>query len=231
MPHTQKKTILHALEINDFEAVASLAAGDRKVLSQLVRIAYDKETLIGWRAIEAVGLVARLLVKSDHEFLRDHCRKLLWSLSDESGGIGWSAPEMLGEIVSADPHRFADLLPLITQVYDIEEDVFRAGVLHALSRIAESAPELVAPYQDIISKSLDDKNPLVKLRGIALIRLLWPLAKSSRVWSPEYCEWIRATVAKLMADRGEAWAYKGNGFISIQVSEEAKEALKEFYNQ
>src|SRR5512147_1025466 len=103
MSQTLKKTILHALESNELGAIASLAEKDRKVLSQLVRLAYDKETLVGWRAIRAVGLAARALVKTDREFLRDTCRKLLWSLSDESGGIGWSAPEMLGEIVSSDP--------------------------------------------------------------------------------------------------------------------------------
>jgi hypothetical protein len=57
-----------------------------------------------------------------------------WSLSDESGGIGWSAPELIGEIVCADPRRFADIVPLIADVYAIEEDVFRPGVLYAFSR-------------------------------------------------------------------------------------------------
>ena len=67
------------------------------------------------------------MITTDLDFLRETCRKLVWSLSDESGGIGWSAPEILGEIVSADPKRFKDFIPLMASVYEIEEDVFRGG--------------------------------------------------------------------------------------------------------
>jgi hypothetical protein len=226
MSYALKKSILSALASNDLETVASLAARDRKVLSRLVRLAYDKETLVGWRAIKAAGLVAHVLVKSDYEFLRETCRKLLWSLTDESGGIGWSAPEMLGEIVSADPARFRDIIPLIASAYEVEEDVFRAGVLYALARIAETAPELAAPYQKIVIMSLADRDPLVKVRGIGLVRLLWPWANSNGIWSREYGERISLTLDKLISDKGEAWVYQGDNFISIQVGAEAEEMQK-----
>ena len=226
MTHVLKKNILSALGSNDLDAVVALAASDRKVLSRLVRLAYDKETLVGWRAIKAVGLVARMLIKSDYEFLRETCRKLLWSLTDESGGIGWSAPEMLGEIVSADPARFQDIIPLIASAYEVEEDVFRAGVLYALARIAETAPELTAPYQKIVIMSLADRDPLVKVRGVGLIRLLWPWANSNGIWSREYGERISLSLDKLISDKGEAWVYQGNNFISMQVGDEAKDMLK-----
>jgi len=226
MSHALKKNILSALESNDLDVVVSLATSDRTVLSRLVRIAYDKETLAGWRAIKAVGLVARVLVKSDYEFLRETCRKLLWSLTDESGGIGWSAPEMLGEIVSADPVRFQDIIPLIASAYEVEEDVFRAGVLYALARIAEPAPELVTPYQKIIVMSLADRDPLVKVRGIGLIKLLWSWANSKGIWSREYSERISLSLDKLISDKGEAWVYQVSNFISIQVSDESKALLK-----
>jgi len=226
MTHVLKKNILSALGSNDLDAVVALAASDRKVLSRLVRLAYDKETLVGWRAIQAVGLVARMLIKSDYEFLRETCRKLLWSLTDESGGIGWSAPEMLGEIVSADPVRFRDIIPLIASAYEVEEDVFRAGVLYALARIAETAPELAAPYQKIVIMSLADRDPLVKVRGVGLIRLLWPWANSNGIWSREYGERISLSLDKLISDKGEAWVYQGNNFISMQVGDEAKDMLK-----
>jgi len=226
MTHVLKKNILSALGSNDLDAVVALAASDRKVLSRLVRLAYDKETLVGWRAIQAVGLVARMLIKSDYEFLRETCRKLLWSLTDESGGIGWSAPEMLGEIVSADPVRFRDIIPLIASAYEVEEDVFRAGVLYALARIAETAPELAAPYQKIVIMSLADRDPLVKVRGIGLVRLLWPWANSNGIWSREYGERISLSLDKLISDKGEAWVYQGNNFISMQVGDEAKDMIK-----
>jgi hypothetical protein len=222
MSHSLKRTILSALGSNDLDAVVSLAISDRTVLSRLVRIAYDKDTLAGWRAIITVGLMARALVKTEPELLRENCRKLLWSLTDESGGIGWSAPELLGEIVSADPARFQDIVPLIASAYDVEEDVFRAGVLYALKRIAETAPELAAPHQKIIIMSLADRDPLVRVRGIGLIRLLRPWAQSNGIWSREFCERITFSLDNLILDKGEAWVYKGDNFTSLQVGDEAR---------
>jgi len=221
MPQTLKKKILSALESNDLDAVVALATGDRTVLSRLVRLAYDKETLVGWRAIKTVGLVARALLKSDYDFLRDMCRKLLWSLSDESGGIGWSAPEMLGEIVSADPRRFADIVPLIAQVYEIEEDVFRPGVVYALGRIAEADPEAAHSFQKVIISSLVDRNPLTRIYGLDLIETLWKGGAVERCWTHEYRERIRSVVSSMKADKAEAWIYRDPQFISVMIGEYA----------
>lgn len=225
MPHLRKH-IHDLLESNDLASLNSQGKESRKVLSRLVRIAYDKETLVGWRAIEAIGLVSRAMLTTDLDFLRETCRKLVWSLSDESGGIGWSAPEILGEIMSTDPKRFRDFIPLVASAYEIEEDVFRGGVLFALGRIAEKAPELAAPYQKIIIKSLCDTDPIVKVRGLELVRLLWSHGKNSALWSREYCDRVIDTVKIMLTDRDEAWIYKGDGFISVSVGEEAIETLK-----
>jgi hypothetical protein len=220
-----KKNIHDLLESNNFSSHNTQGMENRKVLSRLVRIAYDKDTLVGWRAIEAIGIVACEMIATDLDFLRETCRKLVWSLSDESGGIGWSAPEILGEIMSADPKRFKDFIPLIASVYEIEEDVFRGGVLFALGRIAESSPELAAPYQKIIISSLTDKNPLVKIRGLALIGLVWSYGKSATVWSREYGDRITSAVQGLLMDKGEAWIYKGDSFISVLVGQMANDCL------
>jgi hypothetical protein len=221
-----KSSIVRSLEENDLREVAARVHKQRRVLSVLIRLAYNKDTLVGWRAIKAVGLVAPVLVKGDYEFLRETCRKLLWSLTDESGGIGWSAPEILGEIVSADPKRFMDIIPLIASVYEIEEDIFRSGVLYALGRIAEKNPELVVSYQKIIILSLTDREPMVRIRGIELVKALWSWSRTSNCWSREYCDRIARAVSSLSMDQGEAWIYRGDGFNSVLVSEESILAYK-----
>jgi hypothetical protein len=212
-----KKFIHDSLEMNDLDAVIRLAQKDRKTLSLLIRMAYDKETLVGWRAIKAVGRIAKVLVKNEHEFLRIAIRKLLWSLSDESGGIGWASPELLGEIVSADPEGFADIIPLIAEVYDIEEKTFRPGVMYAFVRIAEVSPELVADYQKIIIRSLMDTNPLIKIYTLELVGLLWSVACKKNIWSKEYTIKIERIVNKMNTDKGVAWVYQNNDFIDIEV--------------
>ena len=227
MTHLEmRKIILQALEANDLDAVVSLALKSRKAMSLLVRLAYDKETLAGWRAIKAAGLVAKALAKTDHEFLRITVRKLLWSLSDESGGIGWSAPELLGEIVSSDPAGFADIVPLIAEVYDIEEETFRPGVVYALTRIAETSPELAACHQKIIIRSLVDKNSLMKIYALELVALLWNKVCRNNLWSLEYQEKVKRVVRVMANDTEVAWVYKNNAFTDIQVGELSKKIAK-----
>ncbi|MDH4161955.1 MAG: hypothetical protein OEW15_04610 [Nitrospirota bacterium] len=215
----RKQDIRDALDRNDLAVVISAAKEDKKVISLLVRVSYDKETLVGWRAIKAMGLIAREMVKSDPKFLREACRKLLWSLSDESGGIGWSAPELLGEIVSANPSRFTDIVPLIAEVYSVEEDVFRSGVVYALARIAETHPGLVVTQQKIIISSLVDKDPLVRIYGLKLVGLVWDEALRSNAWTDVYKQKVQETVRQLKQDIADAWIYKDTGFSSIMVND------------
>ncbi len=222
MSHKLKKIIHQALEANNLDTVVSLVKENRKALTILVRLSYDKETLAGWRAIKVVGLASKELIITDYDFLRETVRKLLWSLSDESGGIGWSAPELLGEIVSADPKRFGDIIPLIAQVYEVEEEVFKPGVVYALARIAETAPEQVAVYQKIAIMSLVDKNPLVKVYGLELVERIWQKAIRENLWSSEYCRRIMGLVESANLDRGEAWVYKNNDFTRYEVGEVSK---------
>jgi len=67
---------------------------------------------------------------------------------------------------------------------------------------------------------------LIKVRGIGLVRLLWPWANSNGIWSREYGERISLSLDKLISDKGEAWVYQGNDFISMQVGDEAKDMIK-----
>ncbi len=225
-----KKKIQDALESNDLDTVVSLVNENRRALAILVRISYDKDTLAGWRAIKAVGLAAKELVKTDYEFLREAVRKLLWSLSDESGGIGWSAPELLGEIVSADPTRFSDIVPLIAQVYEIEEEVFRPGVVYALVRIAETDPERVAFYQKIILMSLAEKNPLINIYGLELLECVWQTAVQENLWSHEYRSRIESIISSISSKHGVAWIYRNNDFIGLQVGEKAENMREKISN-
>jgi len=208
-----KKDIFRSLQHNNYDAIITFAAKKPSVVTRLIRFTYDKETLIGWRAIRVVGLCAKELVKTDYEFLRETIRKLRWSLSDESGGIGWSAPELIGEIVCADPRRFADIIPLIADVYTIEEDVFRPGVLYAFNRIAESAPDLIAPFADIIKRALIDRNALVRFYALETIGKLKGIMCLSIA---------KDVMENLKHDNSEVWVYMGNSFANVRVGDVAK---------
>jgi hypothetical protein len=217
-----KKAIVAALEENDVETIMTIASQNRKMLSVLVRLAYDKETLIGWRAISAVGHVSALFVRNNYEFLRETIRKLLWSLSDESGGIGWSAPEMLGEIVSADPQKMADVVPLIAEIYSIDEKVFRPGVLYALKRVAESRLEAVVPFQHLAVSGLSEYDPLAKIHSLELLMLL-----KGKIYK-EHQHGLLDKVKDLISDNAEAWIYKNGNFMNTTVADLADKVYKSY---
>lgn len=218
--HSLKQSIQHALESNDLAAIVELAQKHRRTLNLLVRFAYAKDTLVGWRAIKATGLAAKALVHSEYEFLREVTRKLFWSLSDESGGIGWSAPELIGEIVSVDPARFSDLVPMLASVYDIEERTFRPGVLYALGRIAETSPERVMPHKELLRRGLVDLDPLSRVTALEAVR------KMGSEWKREDRDGLRDSVESLLTDRNEVWIYHESGFKGVQVKEAAQEVLE-----
>jgi hypothetical protein len=222
----RKKIIYAALELNDLDSVVSLVQKNKRALSQLIRFAYDKDTLVGWRAIKAIGLASKMLVKTDDEFLRVTMRKLLWSLSDESGGIGWAAPEILGEIVRVDPEKFSDIIPLIAGVYEIEEKVFRPGVMYALASIAEIAPERVACYQKIVVMALVDADPMVRIYALTLVGNVWNVSLEKNLWSKEYSDRVIDVINSLINDAGVAILYHNNGYYDVQVGEMAKNILK-----
>jgi hypothetical protein len=215
-----KQAVLAALEMNDFETIERLALQSRKALSALVRLAYDRETLVGWRAIVAVGRVASVYSRNNYEFLRETVRKLLWSLTDESGGIGWSAPELLGEIVSSEPEKFSDVVPLIAEVFCIEEDVFRPGVLYAFKRIARTHPEMITPFQQTILGGLSEQDPKTRIYAIELVVML------AKHLDRENLDSMRKQVAALTRDEQEAWIYEGDGFSGVVVKEFAAAAMK-----
>jgi len=152
-----KKELIALLDEAAFDEIGRRSACDKNVIKYLIAASYDKDDLRTWRAIEAMGHVARY---ARVDVVRETTRKLLWSMTDESGGIGWSAPEMLGEIVWANPLEYRDLVPLIWHCQD--EDLFRAGALWGMYRAAQTGREYVVPVVEGLDKLAEDPNPAVR---------------------------------------------------------------------
>ena len=62
-------------------------------------------------------------------------------IRDESGGIGWSVPEMLGEIVKNNPVLCSDIAPVIVSFY--EELMLANGVLWAIGSMGDLNKETI----------------------------------------------------------------------------------------
>jgi hypothetical protein len=147
--------------------LAERVGRNRGTIRYLNRLLYDLDGLVRWRAIEAMGVVADRLAGDNPEAVRVILRNLLWSINDESGGIGWSAPEAIGEIIYRQPERFEEFASIVLSF--IDEPVLRRGVLWAAGRIAEARPGLVLEALPGLTPFLNDSDPV--LRGYTL-RLL-----------------------------------------------------------
>ncbi len=158
-----KKEIVILLEKKDYNALSKLALADRKVVSSLISLTYDKDNALSWRAMEAIGLATKDLSESDPGAVRNIANRLLWMMRDESGGIAWSAPEILGEIVMNNPGLCSDFALIITSFHD--ELMFTSGVLWALGRMGRINDETVDYAVPIIRSYLTSADNT--LRGYA----------------------------------------------------------------
>jgi hypothetical protein len=160
-----KEQVRYLLEKGLLDVVGKLAVKDKNVIKWLISFSYDKEDKITWRAIESMGHVAVDLRAAHLNILRETVRRLLWSMSDESGGIGWSAPEILGEIIRSDPEEFQDIIPILWS--SREEESFRPGAVWAMVRVAGVRPDMVTFSTSDLRELASDVNPSV--RGYAAL--------------------------------------------------------------
>jgi len=155
-----KKKITGLLKRRDFAAIRSgLLSPTGKNITAMISLSYDKKSVISWRAIEAIGLMTAVMAKTSPDSVRNIAGRLLWMIRDESGGIGWSAPEILGEIVRNNPELCSDIAPVIVSFH--EEEMLTSGVLWAVGRMGggnpgmtEYAASVIPPYLRSADKRL-----------------------------------------------------------------------------
>lgn len=138
-----KKKVYNLLNQDDFiETVKEInKLPVKKVISPLISSLYNIDKKIEHRAIVALGIVTANLAEHDIESARVIMRRLMWSLNDESGGIGWGAPEAMAEIM-ARSKRLADEYHKILISYSepgknyLEHEGLQKSVRRGLERLA-----------------------------------------------------------------------------------------------
>jgi hypothetical protein len=184
-----KKEIIALLEKKSYDSLSRLSLADKKIISSLISLSYDKNTHTSWRAMEAIGLATKEISRSNPETVRNVAGRLLWMMRDESGGIGWSAPEILGEIVRNNPVLCADFAPIIASFHD--EKMLCSGVLWAMGRIGHINAETVDYAAPIIRSYLQSTDE--KLRGYAA----WALGEMGIRESSEELEGMKRDAGRI----------------------------------
>ncbi len=142
----------------------------RRLINPLLSMLYSPEPIEKWRAVTAIGRLVAGLADKDMESARVIMRRLMWSLNDESGGIGWGAPESMGEIM-ARHQRLAEEFHAILISYlspdenYLELEALQPGLLWAIGRLARIRPKLMGPTKKFLPPYL--ASPDTDIRGHA----------------------------------------------------------------
>ena len=119
-----------------------------KVINPLIGALCSADENARWHAVTALGQIVSDLADHDMEAARVVMRRFMWSLNDESGGIGWGAPEAMGEIM-ANHDRLAEEYGHILVAYMREDGFYlelpqlQRGLMWGLARLAMVKPELL----------------------------------------------------------------------------------------
>jgi hypothetical protein len=154
----------------------------RKVVNPLISFFCSQDALLRWRSVSALGAVVARLADENRESARVVMRRLMWSLNDESGGIGWGAPEAMGEITArhagmAGEYGHILLSYLAEDGNYLEHEVLQRGALWGCGRLAHARPERVKPAAGHLFPFLASADPYH--RGYAAWALR-PLALAER---------------------------------------------------
>ncbi len=125
-----KKNILLLLAESSLARILDEIAGysEKDVLGPLFSALCSIDEQIRWHAVSAFGYVVPRLAGRDREAARVVMRRFLWSLNDESGGIGWGAPEAMAEIMLHDEQLAGEYLHmLISYIRQDGPELFQDG--------------------------------------------------------------------------------------------------------
>ena len=70
-----------------------------QVINTLFMALCDTNERVRWHAVSCFGELVSRMAEEKIESARIIMRRFLWTLNDESGGIGWGAPEAMAEIM------------------------------------------------------------------------------------------------------------------------------------
>ena len=168
-----KREIRKCLVNRDFEGIRALAEKRKLVLSRLLALTFDPDEAIRWGAVEGLGIASSVWVEKDIESVREFCRRLLWLVNDESGGVGWFVPQALGAILGENHDSLSEFIPSLLTVLDVEnEKPILLGMLWALGRIGPIGDDYVTDARDRIRPHLSSADPDIQAVAIKSDRQL-----------------------------------------------------------
>jgi len=98
------------------------------VINSLFMALCDVRERVKWHAVSCFGEIVATMADTNVESARIIMRRFLWTLNDESGGIGWGAPEAMAEVMCrCEVLRKEYIHMLISYMQEDGEELFQDG--------------------------------------------------------------------------------------------------------
>ena len=189
------------------------------VVNSLLPLLCSGDREVKWRAVTALGVIVSDIALKDMESARKVVRRLIWSLNEESGGIGWGAPEALGEIMASHEELAGEFSKILVSYLRKSgnfpaDELLQRGVVWGLGRLAQVRPHI--------------------LKGQEVAPLLYPYLKSSDAVIRALAAWTmgslgakesRPQIETLLADNTQVKLYLDRKLLTCRVKEIAEQAL------
>ena len=95
-----KSNVYTLLRERDYDQLIVFCEEDRQAWKTLRDSLYETDENLIWPAIESIAmLMGKWWQAGEGEKVREYIRRLFWALNDESGGLGWNAPQTIAEII------------------------------------------------------------------------------------------------------------------------------------
>ncbi|MFV0436751.1 MAG: DVU0298 family protein [Desulfopila sp.] len=177
-----KQKVLELLAGDDLQQIRAklelLSAVE--VINPLFSALCSADERVKWHAVSAFGWTVSAIAGQDMESARVIMRRFLWSLNDESGGIGWGAAEAMAEIMAVDQRLAEEYLHMLVsytredgpELFQdgnyIELPMLQRGLLWGLGRLCAVRPALLQEKNigPDLASYLDSADGVV--RGMAL---------------------------------------------------------------
>lgn len=208
-----KRHVKELLSLRDIKNLADLCEKNRYYWQEVKFNLYELDKRLLWSAIEAsTEVIKRWWVAGKDEKVRIYIRNLFWSMNDESGGIGWSSPYLVAEII----HNIPELLEPYGSMmiaHTIDEPPLVKGCLWGIGRIGKRILDSVKFFEEKILKVFNSEDK--DIIGIAA----WAMGEVGLISS--------LPILQRLLDRSEKVEIYVNGdFVCKKIGEWAEESVK-----
>lgn len=223
-----KQKILNILASGDFALICRRldVLPVKSVVNALFSAVCRGEDQVHWHGVLCMGIYAARLADEDMEEARIVMRRMLWSLNDESGGIGWGIPEAMAEVMRCHRGLAREYIHMLisymredgSELFQdgnyLEHEALQRGLLWGIGRLAEKRPDMLRERGVVpdLLPYLDSPDPAVRGHAVRSLGLLHAVETVDRI-------------LPLVEDTHALTLYRDNRLQTVTVGMLAGEAL------